>query len=1020
MKTEKRKTLQGSVLFTVVCVMALLIIFLTGTLALASASTNRAHKSYSSSQASYTARAAIESFTQAMIKDDGIPAAIENLGSDSLYPEVIINDPSLGQIGYYTTDASGKTVWVPDHIEITPVEDVKDQYIFTDPKNDGNWQWVKVTTVKITATCRVGKEEETVSAYIRKSPSGISETEPGALEGLQEVGGNAFPNGGYITGGLGVGIAKDSSGLYATHNQTTIRTRITFVNGSLVGGTGSFNVNVEAPEKDNKMPYSQTVIMGNLWLKNSSFLYVDYDMKSNYTQKDIPYIYIDGTLMHDSSVNFVQGGPDGHGRGPFNVFIGTFHQGLVDPQPVNFGNSDLYLMDDYKPGEYYTARYCERDYAAEELSDETDTRTAGEKAKDKKVEIGNNYLGYNGHTCSLYNWTSSYVNKNDGTNFVSGGGNIYCKGNLTVEKVNITGDLRVAGDCTLKSGANIAGKIIVGGTLYVEDPGFSNWGKVYANNVVSDKDTTYEADVVNDGYEIHEDAVLPDFVEVPNRVYINTPLTEDQYEYRKAFQDPGDGWRWHIRYPGDDEDGSRITDINDGWGENGGVGGVQFQNMGIYVVTDESLMVLGESYGSNPPCYNTAGDGTVLETVSFNEYTIYKMDPNNPEELYVNDSGNYERVDEDCSYYKKDEEGNITGEVSKDTAKHTYYTKIGSSEPVSKAEAMGKATLSYHKLDEFGDDVYPKNMTRENIYGKYNDMGEFEEAPAATKIIKNIYEMRKQLNLTPTGEYDEEVYFKQVPKEYCLNATDDDDDTPNKLPYAFNSDGSKNPGSATEPCVWETKGDGSLGDTIIRSCIIGNEDGSEFVINNDRVKKVKIKATSVVWVVLRNVKFDGGVREVVCDTDDGKGKIKFLIQGTLNSNEGVVIHPLNFTDGCTVDAAKAKWNVEYYGEEGSKIYCRLGSTFVGTFMSPWTTFESEVAGAWGCYYKDIYGKIRNFSGELDKMTYSPIVGSAMFASVPKATNNFGVLNSGGVSASDDEKTIETTFGTYKISYFMGV
>ena len=59
MKTEKNNKLRGTVLFTVVAVMALLIIFLTGTLALATASSNRAHKSYSSSQASYTAKTAI-------------------------------------------------------------------------------------------------------------------------------------------------------------------------------------------------------------------------------------------------------------------------------------------------------------------------------------------------------------------------------------------------------------------------------------------------------------------------------------------------------------------------------------------------------------------------------------------------------------------------------------------------------------------------------------------------------------------------------------------------------------------------------------------------------------------------------------------------------------------------------------------------------------------------------------------------------------------------------------------------
>ena len=79
MKTENKKTLRGSVLFTVVCVMALLVIFLTGTLALASASNNRAHKSYASSQASYTAKAAITSFTEAMQRDEGIVAAVQNM-----------------------------------------------------------------------------------------------------------------------------------------------------------------------------------------------------------------------------------------------------------------------------------------------------------------------------------------------------------------------------------------------------------------------------------------------------------------------------------------------------------------------------------------------------------------------------------------------------------------------------------------------------------------------------------------------------------------------------------------------------------------------------------------------------------------------------------------------------------------------------------------------------------------------------------------------------------------------------
>ena len=84
--TEKRKTVRGSVLFTTVSVMALLIIFLSGALALASSANNRAHKSYSSSQASYNARAAIDSFMQAMQSDAGVAAAVHDMDANGLQP----------------------------------------------------------------------------------------------------------------------------------------------------------------------------------------------------------------------------------------------------------------------------------------------------------------------------------------------------------------------------------------------------------------------------------------------------------------------------------------------------------------------------------------------------------------------------------------------------------------------------------------------------------------------------------------------------------------------------------------------------------------------------------------------------------------------------------------------------------------------------------------------------------------------------------------------------------------------
>ena len=115
--------MKGTVLLTVVSVMALMITFMTTTLVLANAANKRAHRSYSTSQAEYTARAAIENFTEAMHRDPDIAAAVQNevqnLG-DVIYPSVVVADPSgasLGHVGYY--DDSGK--FVPDKIRVENV-----------------------------------------------------------------------------------------------------------------------------------------------------------------------------------------------------------------------------------------------------------------------------------------------------------------------------------------------------------------------------------------------------------------------------------------------------------------------------------------------------------------------------------------------------------------------------------------------------------------------------------------------------------------------------------------------------------------------------------------------------------------------------------------------------------------------------------------------------------------------------------------------------------------------------------
>ena len=99
MKTDKKRSFRGAVLLTVVSVMSLLIIFLTSTLALATAANNRAHKSYSSSQASYTARAAIDSILKAASGDDSFKTAMASLTAGNGFDVDVDMEASVAGIG---------------------------------------------------------------------------------------------------------------------------------------------------------------------------------------------------------------------------------------------------------------------------------------------------------------------------------------------------------------------------------------------------------------------------------------------------------------------------------------------------------------------------------------------------------------------------------------------------------------------------------------------------------------------------------------------------------------------------------------------------------------------------------------------------------------------------------------------------------------------------------------------------------------------------------------------------------
>lgn len=959
MKTENKKTLRGTILFTVVCVMALLIIFLTGTLALASAAGNRAHKSYSTSQASYTARAAIDSFATAMQRNDAIAAAVTQVGTNGLSqlnPMVQIKDKSLGEIGYF--DAQGH--WVKDRILIEPVAD-SGEYRYLDQDGDGVYEWLKTEAVKISATCKVGKEYETVSAYIQKLPYSSNPVNPGGINGLQEAGSNAFPNGAIITGGLGIGIKEgDATNTYRTHNEQKIETTLTFVNGSLVGGTSGTKWYVKKPvdTASAPTPYSATVIDGNLMLENNTFMYLNYSVPkgTEWNQKEIPYLFVNGAVCHQKGtqggVKLVQLDDGVKEAPPFNMFIGTLN---IDG-PIETCYATLYLMDE-PDGTSYDVKHLTREGNADPNGD-------------NKVEKGKNRIA--GSTSNLYAWTSSIVQKTD-SQFQSKAGSVYCKGDLYIDHANIYGDVRVEGNCEIGQQVTIYGNLVVGKTLSGDKPSMVG-GKIYNNGAAGNANGGKS---IKPGYSYHKNEMWPDVIKVDNLMYENTPVEGvEERSDRKMDHDP---WHQEIEYP------------------DGTVEDLVYGHKTIYIMPDKT------TYYENRPYYRTDEFGfDDKTTVVFDEYTRHKIGPDGnvvyqrdgAGQIITNGDGVQmtELAKTDYTYYKMPAAiGGEYTEIDEKDAYGDYYMKDGETTTCSESEAtIGQTSDQYQSIAQFYKDsgetsIYPTSMERENIYGEIGANG-FAAGKSDTRIVKTLDEVRQALHADNKGQFDTTVYPNTIP---------------DNLPYAYNN------GAKTS--VWE---DGY----ITQSCILGdaNKPGSYTVDETINIKP----ANSDIWVVLQGVTVDANqsinnkpsYKEIVCHRSAG-GNVKFMVDGK-NTLKNTMIRPNDFKAGMTVNYNDT-WNIEYYGTAGSEFLMDNNVTVVGTFKAPTLNIANKCSGLVSVSYKDEYGKVWPNQKPV-------LVGSALVYSVTEAQNDFSVLNSGGGGNAGNQSVFKANDAYWQLTYYMGV
>ncbi len=478
MKTEKKRSFKGAVLITVVSVMSLLIIFLTSTLVLATAANNRAHKSYSSSQANYTARTAIDSILKAASEDESFATALASLTSGTGF-DVDINMEStgagMGRITKARVEYAGS----------------KDYYDSAEKK------WVSKDLISITADVLYGGETKTVTAYVLKNPPS-SVNNPGGGGGFVTVGSAVVSNHTNSFGGtyLGIGMQSgnrmyqdtasslpapftdatleqklylnvkdgvsyeydsDGKAFYApegkdilvkfnTGNDQTIEAPFV-VNGSLDVNT---QTHVFFPTKGSGM-----AVWGNMDVQNSSFNVfsetVNNDTAVEFNQEitrfqDIPYIYVDSLLKLNNQTI-------GNDKLPLNIFCGSFDATSNDTNTY----ANIYCQDSNKTS----------------------------------------YIGSNNTALSA--WSNSVLNGTDSYLGTCTSGNFYTKGNLEVKNkgASISGDLVVEGDLIINleqphMSMNVSGSVVVKGTLKVMNGQINAVNGIYATSATG-QDVTVNA-----------------------------------------------------------------------------------------------------------------------------------------------------------------------------------------------------------------------------------------------------------------------------------------------------------------------------------------------------------------------------------------------------------------------------------------------------------------------------------------------------------------------------------------------
>lgn len=469
-KSVAPRKVKGTVLFTVVCVMMVLIVFLLGTLALAATANKRANYNFQKEQTETIARSVLDSVVTALndttINDpsntNSIKSKVESMPDAGMTMKVQIK-----QVNADGTDGAGY-----DDYDVDIVKAQQKMYLYDDVTD--SWYPGEVYQMSTTVTTAAGNAPSTYSIYLFR---GTTPSNPGsgggggggAFVSLGDVG-NQIGTGGNVTGGTQIGLGNGTDNTpHQMMNDTQIESPF------LLKGSLKTNANVRTyfaglGDQYQKQYFAvtgdfviennynvSTAVNANTGLpKNviSEWTYTTKDSNNietthtNREREDIPSFYVGGTFYYrDSQISF------GDDNMPVNMYLGAI-------QPPSYDQSN--------PTGNYSTLNSMKVVGNVYLFDET-------KESYLKTQLNGSSMLYNWGT-SLLDQPSDNLTYSKDSHSITNFGNMYCAGSMRLGFYSgignplIAGDLRIAKDLNLdvsQAGLTmtIGGDFVVGGSF---------------------------------------------------------------------------------------------------------------------------------------------------------------------------------------------------------------------------------------------------------------------------------------------------------------------------------------------------------------------------------------------------------------------------------------------------------------------------------------------------------------------------------------------------------------------------